>query len=151
ETDFEVPALDDESGSQAVALDESDTDLESSDFDLALDDQDVASDEESASQVVALEEPSDEEVEAAGLIGGDLEAEEEVEEEEEAVAAAAPPAEWGPMPAIVLTLSLIFLFVVGFMGFELIRGMWGYRQPTKVTGQLVDGISRIFTDDLPKE
>jgi hypothetical protein len=45
ETDFEVPALDDESASQAVALDDSDTDLESSDreaesqgeeFELAL-------------------------------------------------------------------------------------------------------------------
>jgi excisionase family DNA binding protein len=59
ETDFEVPALDDESGSQAVALDESDTDLESSDFDLALDDEDASSDEESGSQVVALEEDSD--------------------------------------------------------------------------------------------
>ena len=34
ETDFELPALDDESGSEAVAIEESDTDLESSDFDL---------------------------------------------------------------------------------------------------------------------
>jgi hypothetical protein len=59
ETDFEVPALDDESGSQAVALDDSDTDLESSDFDLALGDEDASSDEESGSQVVALEEDSD--------------------------------------------------------------------------------------------
>jgi hypothetical protein len=56
ETDFEVPALDEESGSEAVALDESDTDLESSDFDLALEEGDAASDEESGSQVVALEE-----------------------------------------------------------------------------------------------
>jgi excisionase family DNA binding protein len=56
ETDFEVPALDEESGSEAVALDESDTDLESSDFDLALEEGDAASDEESGSQVVALED-----------------------------------------------------------------------------------------------
>src|SRR5207248_2533781 len=52
ETDFEVPALDEESGSEAVALDESDTDLESSDFDLALEEGDAAGDEESGSQVV---------------------------------------------------------------------------------------------------
>ncbi|HKI30356.1 MAG TPA: hypothetical protein VKA46_00595 [Gemmataceae bacterium] len=63
ETDFEVPALDEESGSEAVALDESDTDLESSDFDLALEEGDAASDEESGSQVVALED--EEEVDEA--------------------------------------------------------------------------------------
>jgi len=34
ETDLEVPALDEESGSEVVPLDESDTDLESSDFDF---------------------------------------------------------------------------------------------------------------------
>jgi hypothetical protein len=56
ETDFEVPALEDESGSQAVALDESDTDLESSDFDLALGDEDMATEDESGSQIVALED-----------------------------------------------------------------------------------------------
>jgi serine/threonine protein kinase len=41
ETDFDVPALEDESGSQDVALDESDTDLDSSDFDIALSDADM--------------------------------------------------------------------------------------------------------------
>src|SRR5262249_5051428 len=56
ETDFDVPALEDESGSQAVALDESDTDLDSSDFDIALSDADMAIEDESGSQVVALEE-----------------------------------------------------------------------------------------------
>jgi hypothetical protein len=38
ETDFEVPALEEDSGSQVAALDESDTDLENSEFDLALGD-----------------------------------------------------------------------------------------------------------------
>jgi excisionase family DNA binding protein len=56
ETDFDVPALEDESGSQAVALDESDTDLDSSDFDIALSDADMAIEDESGSQVVALED-----------------------------------------------------------------------------------------------
>jgi len=59
ETDFEVPALDEESGSEAVALDEGDTDLESSDFDLALEEGDAAADEESGSQVVALEDEAE--------------------------------------------------------------------------------------------
>jgi hypothetical protein len=57
ETDFEVPPLED-SGSEAVALDDADTDLEDSDFDLAIGEEDVAAadDDESASQVVALDE-----------------------------------------------------------------------------------------------
>src|SRR5262249_35879987 len=55
ETDFELQAAGgegDESASQAVALDEPDTDLESSDFDLALED------DASGSQVAALDESS---------------------------------------------------------------------------------------------
>jgi hypothetical protein len=55
-TDFEIPALEDESASEAVSLDEADTDLESSDFDLALDDADAAAEDESASEVVALDD-----------------------------------------------------------------------------------------------
>src|SRR6185312_3364569 len=56
ETDFEIPPMPDESGSEAVAL-ESDTDLEKSDFELAMDDSDVAAvDEPSQSEVVLLED-----------------------------------------------------------------------------------------------
>jgi len=60
ETDFDIPALDDDSASEALALDEADTDLESSDFDLALDDSDIEAEDESASEVVVLEEDEDE-------------------------------------------------------------------------------------------
>lgn len=61
-TDFEIPALDDDSASEAISLDEADTDLESSDFDLAIDEDDVAADDdESKSEVVALD---DEDIEA---------------------------------------------------------------------------------------
>ncbi len=58
ETDFEIPALDDDSASEAVALDEADTDLESSDFDLAIDESsgEIAVEEESGSQVVVLDD-----------------------------------------------------------------------------------------------
>jgi hypothetical protein len=45
----------DESGSEAAAL-ESDTDLEKSDFELAVDDSDVADEDQSASEVVLLED-----------------------------------------------------------------------------------------------
>lgn len=55
-TDFEIPALEDDSASEAVSLDEADTDLESSDFDLALDEADAAAEDESASEVVELDE-----------------------------------------------------------------------------------------------
>ena len=51
DTDFEVPALD-ESDDAGVA----DSELESSDFDLALDDSDLAAEDESGSQVVALDD-----------------------------------------------------------------------------------------------
>jgi hypothetical protein len=56
ETDFEVPPLEEESGSEAVAVEDADTDLESSDFDLAIGDEDAVAVDESGSQVVALEE-----------------------------------------------------------------------------------------------
>ena len=51
ETDFDVPALD-ESDEATIA----DSELESSDFDIALDDSELAQEEESGSQVVALDE-----------------------------------------------------------------------------------------------
>ncbi|QVL31124.1 hypothetical protein KIH39_20065 [Telmatocola sphagniphila] len=59
ETDFELPALEDDSASEVQALDESgtDTDVENSDFDLAVEGSDGDSDsEESASEVVELDE-----------------------------------------------------------------------------------------------
>jgi tetratricopeptide (TPR) repeat protein len=64
ETDFEVPALEEKSGSEAVALDEANTSLDSSDFDLALDEKDAAAEDESGSQVVALDEEAADETAA---------------------------------------------------------------------------------------
>ena len=60
ETDFEIPALDDDSASEAVAIDEADTDLDSSDFDLAVDEGEANVDDESASQVVVLDDETEE-------------------------------------------------------------------------------------------
>ncbi len=56
ETDFEVPALDEESGSEAVAVDDSDTALESSEFELEIGEEDVAAMDDSGSEVVALDD-----------------------------------------------------------------------------------------------
>ena len=60
ETDFELPAVQDDadSGSEVVAIESSDTDLENSDFDLALDESDAPAADESESQVVLLDDES---------------------------------------------------------------------------------------------
>jgi hypothetical protein len=169
-----VSSLDEDSGAEVAALDEADTDLESSDFDLALGEEDIAADEESGSQVVALEEEEADDAAAtvttrrAGIALEDEEAMDEmlgdevVEEEEEepaarratapAAAATAAPAPWGPLPAILLFPAVILLFLGGLMGFELIRGMWGYQNSQKIPGLLTDPISRLFpgTEDWPK-
>jgi excisionase family DNA binding protein len=176
ETDFELPALDEESASEAVALEEGDTDLESSDFELSLDEDSLV--EESTSEVLDLEAdeeepkprkkraPVDEDDFSSGsldaLLGdesfADIEAEveeedEEEEEEDEVVgaAAAAPPANWGILPTALLVPCVIVMILVGLMGFELLHGMWGYQQPNKTSSPLLRGIAGLFTDDLPKD
>lgn len=55
-TDFEIPALEDDSASEAISLDDADTDLESSEFDLAIDEEGMVADDESASEVVSIDE-----------------------------------------------------------------------------------------------
>ena len=42
------------------------------------------------------------------------------------------------------------LFVVGLMGFELVRGMWGYHRPSPVGRPIIDAIARQVDDTLPK-
>jgi hypothetical protein len=176
ETDFEVPALDDDSGSEAVAL-ESDTDLESSDFDIALDEGDAASEDESASQVVALEEEEEIE-EGAETVArptrakggkkpvaaveldddedfGDLsavEVEDEEEEEARPVGAGAPHVQpaWGPVPAIGLLFCFLFLVPVGLMGFELVQGMVGYQSGNKASTPVVKFFANQFGTEVPE-
>jgi len=147
ETDFEVPALEDESGSQAQALDESaQGELESSDFDLTLGgEDDAAVEEESGSQVVALDEEGD----LAGLEGEEpafdqFETEEDeeaaLEEEEPAVyEKALPTAPWGALPIVFMLPCVVVLFLVGIMGFELVQSMAGHRPPGTVT-KLIGGM-----------
>ncbi len=172
ETDFEVPALEADSGSEAVALDDADSDSE---FDLALEEGDMASDEESGSQVVALEDegevddaaetvhPRNRRRGAAALAGSEvgemLDSDEEGEplgDDEAApgrrlVGAGAAPAEWGVLPALVMLPCVVVMLLAGMMGYELVRGMWGYQQSGKVSGFLTDGLARQFGAELPKE
>ncbi|HEV3235578.1 MAG TPA: hypothetical protein VGZ25_01230 [Gemmataceae bacterium] len=157
ETDFEVPALDEDSGSQAVALDESDTDVESSDFDLALGEEDVAAEEESGSQVVALEEeeaePGASTVARAGrgrkgLLdeeGEGLLAEDELEGEPREQLVAAAPAAWGPLPAIIMIPCVIVMFLVTLISFEQIQSMWGYHNNQKVSSTLSRSLANLFS------
>jgi excisionase family DNA binding protein len=180
ETNFDVPALEDESGSEAVAIDDADTDLEGSDFEISLDES--GSEERSDSQVVALEDEEEADDAAATVARAkktkskgaqpaaaadeaeleldleDLEGSaprkkraEEEEEEEEVEAVAAAPAEWGALPVFLLFPTVIVMFVVGLMGFELIQGMWGYHRPAKVSKLITDSIARQIDDSLPKD
>lgn len=173
ETDFEVPALDEESGSEAMALEESDTDLESSDFDIALGEDDAASDEVSGSQVVALEDEEADDVEAtvqrtrrpAAAAAGDdevvedfddldLEGEravvEEGEGEERVIVEKAAP--WGALPAIVLIPTVIILLLGTFMSWEMMHIMWANHQGQKASGIIAPWLAYdVFGIQKPKE
>jgi len=207
ETNFDVPALGEESGSEAVAMEsDADTDLESSDdFEISMDD-DSSTGEESESQVVALEDEEEAEEDAATIAKPrkapakakakkkatapvvdeeevapdessefdiDLDEEpkkkpkkkaaavdedegeeaDEDEEEDQVVAAAPRTFEWGALPATLLFPTVLVMFVVGVMGFELIRGMWGYHRPSIVGKPVIDNIARHLVpegESLPK-
>lgn len=164
DTDFEMPAIEGEAQEGS-----SDTELESSDFDLSL------GEEESGSQVVALEgEEADESSATVSYQKGraapdeGVETEEEVDElleEEEledigedeelvprrapAVAAAAPT-EWGALPVALMAPCVIVMFLLGIMSFELLHNMWGYAQPSKPAGPLVKYLAGLTNDPLPE-
>jgi excisionase family DNA binding protein len=187
-TNFDVPALDEESGSEVMPLEED------SDFELtSSSDEQESLDEASGSEVVALE--GDEEADSAaatlqrpkkgakaptrakGLKAAAEEPAEEfddselvdedpatpvsrrgstVEEDEEpapaaASSAAAAPVPWGPVPAILLFPTVVVMFVVLLMGFELTQGMWGYHKPVRTFKPVLDTFARMFDDQLPKD
>jgi excisionase family DNA binding protein len=166
ETEFEVPSLEEESGSEAVALETTDTDLESSDFDIAISDEDLAVEDESGSQVVAVED--EEADDAAATVAApsrarrraqpadefeDLEGEpaEAVEEEVEPARTVIkervlPPAPWGPVPALFLLPCVLILFAVTLMGYELVQSTAGHKGP----GLLTRTIGGLLNDDIKK-
>lgn len=158
ETDFEVPALEDDSGSQVAALD---TDLDSSDFDIALDDSAV--EDESQSQVVALDEEADEAATTRATDGdevvadesgfGDLEVaegEEDVADVEEAVAGGKTivkekliePAPWGALPVVFMLPCVLVMVLVGILGFELVQSAGGYKSPGFLTKAISEMIGK---------
>ncbi len=179
ETNFDVPNLDEESGSEAVAIDETDTDLEGSDFEISLDES--GTEPKSDGQVVALEgeedaddaaatvarprkakakaKPAPAEEEEVELSGEDVEGSgptkipglDEEDEEDLVTAGPAAPVEWGPLPAILLFPTVVVMFIVGLMGYELIQGMWGYHKPAKVSRFVTDSIARQIDESLPKD
>ncbi|MCS6852688.1 MAG: helix-turn-helix domain-containing protein [Gemmataceae bacterium] len=157
ETDFDLPALEEESASQVVALDETDSSVASSDFELAVEDESGSQVvEESVSEVVPLDDESlsasqDSEPLVAvdqALTSEVLSQSGEEEEEEEKVGAAAAPAEWGVLPVAMLIPCVLVMIVVGIMSYELLHGMWGYRQPTKVASPVISGLSNLFSDEV---
>jgi hypothetical protein len=163
ETDFDMPALEDESGSEAVALDEPDTNLESSDFDLSTGEGGTGQNE-SGSQVVALDE--EEADEAAATVAkrraevvkeegeeeeiDELVGEEAAEEELQPVATAAP-AEWGKLPAILMIPCVLFMGLLAILSFELLHSMWGYNQPYKPTGAILKPLADMTVGDDTKK
>jgi hypothetical protein len=132
ETDFEIPAVDDSSsGSQT------DSALDDSDFEISDD-----SGDESASEVVAIEEE-------------DLEDELRPIDDDEPVVTAeslAPPkpATWGLIPVVGGSITLLFMFFVSIMSYELLHSMWGYHAPVKVAGGFVRTVAEQF-GELPKD
>jgi len=162
ETDFDMPALEDESGSEAVALDEPDTNLESSDFDLAASEGGRA-EGGSGSQVVALdEEEADEGAATVAKRRAEIAEEEEAGEIEELVgeeaaeeqlepAAVAAPAEWGMLPAILMIPCVLFMGLLAILSFELLHTMWGYNQPYKPTGAVLKPLADMTVGDDTKK
>jgi excisionase family DNA binding protein len=175
ETDFEVPALDEGSGSEAVALEESETGS-SSDFDLDINEDATSEGSNTGSQVVALDDggEADEGAEtvakprrkAAALAAGgaaalegeedegtldeDLESDlgEEPETEAETVYLPAPAAEWGVLPSVFLIPAVLVLFIASLMTFELVQGMWSFHRGGGVSGPVSNAIASMF-DKVP--
>jgi hypothetical protein len=65
---------------------------------------------------------------------------------------AAAPANWGVLPALLLFPCVLVMFLLGLMSFELLHGMWGYKQTTKPAGFVVKTFTELFTGEkLPDE
>ena len=77
--------------------------------------------------------------------------EEEIEEGEGIArpAVAAAPAEWGWLPAAALIPCVVVMFLLSFMSLELLRTMWGYKQPTTPAGVMVNGVANLSGREVP--
>lgn len=150
ETDFELPQMQDESGSEVVSVDET----EGAGFEVDV--SDVGAEDESGSQVVLVDDEDapvlddedalagaelDEGPSASKALRGVRRGEDEVAVGPVVVAG---PAKWGPLPAIVLFPTVAILVLGGLMSFEAVRSMWGYHQPAKPGASIVRGMADTF-------
>jgi hypothetical protein len=157
-TDLGKPAAKASDSSGEIALD-SDEFAETSDFELALDEDSSSVEGETGSEVIVIDEDAGE-AEATALrpdaleedLGEVLEApEEELAVEEAAeegefvgrrqlVAVEAPPAEWGIWGGVhILTVAL--LIPTGFLLFEMLKSIAGYGKEGPLTGKMFEIIS----------
>ena len=157
ETDFELPVMQDESGSEVVAVD-SDTDLESGGFEVDVGD--AAADDESASQVVLIDDEdagvlvSDDEDALGGVSLDDGSSASKAlrgvrDEDDTGVRTiVAGPAKWGPVPVIPLMLTLPIAFLGLLMAFELLQTTKGYSSGTKPGGSISRGIAELLGNKI---
>lgn len=148
ETDFELPVVDEESGADLVAVDPD----ASEEFEVALDEEvELVEDEGDAVMVVDEEvDAADEEAadalpsrrrSAASRDLADLDDDDYDRPAVPAPAAVAAPARWGALPAVVLLLTLPFVFIGALSSFEVMKGMLGYHQSNAPSNSLVRGIA----------
>jgi hypothetical protein len=157
-TDLGAAAAKATDSSGELSLDSSEEFSETSDFELALDEESSSVEGETGSEVIVIDEDAGE-AEATALRPDALEADEavgELADEELAVEEAAdevapagrrqlvpveaPPAEWGIWGGVHL-LTLLLLIPTGFLLFEMVHSIWGYNKETAVTGAMFKFIS----------
>lgn len=164
DSDFETPSLD--SDSESIALNE-----ESSDFEIQLDESSESETEipDDSEGVDLDEEPAPRpkkkgkatELASAESSGLDIDLDEEnaeeyeIEEEDAIQPVATAPAQvpWGIVPTLMLLPSVIVLFLVGLMSFELLQGAFGYQKQTRTSTMILLPIARMLdtNNSLPKE
>ena len=172
ETDFELPSLEEES-SEVVA---EGTDLASDEgFEIDASDMIDPNGDDSASQVMVIDdgEPILDDDDAPrgrgrrGLadddaLGDDLErgasasgalrgvrGDEDDDRAAPVQTVVAAPAKWGALPAVVLFMTLPLMFIGTVMSYEMVRGMWGYHQPTQPGNLVVRGLAESVFDLKP--
>jgi hypothetical protein len=153
ETDFELPAMDDDSSAELAAAEadlEASGDFEVDEGDLLDDDALVVVDEgdgEPIEEVDLLEEGFEEGASASGALRGvrrgldDDDGYAEPRGQVVTVPVAAAPSKWGALPAVVLFMTLPLMFVGTLMSYEMVRGMWGYHQPSAPGNLVVRGVA----------
>lgn len=52
----------------------------------------------------------------------------------------------GRIPALLLLPCVLVMFVVGLLGYDMIRGMWGYQHNKKLYSPAVNAVERLATE-----